>query len=119
VREDRPRREVCKYRRLVARFKLGIKPWESWDPKIGRSPDWWKAYDNVKHERDKNFSDANQENTLRGLCGLLALHLYLHKDEPHLQPYAELLDHGFPAHLVTGGGKQLPGVCPPINWLTR
>jgi hypothetical protein len=93
----------------IARFKLKIKPWKSWDPQIGRSPDWWRAYNNVKHERDKNFSDANQENTLLALCGLLALHLYFQKDEPHLQPYPELLDYGFPKHFVTEGGKQLPG----------
>src|SRR5258708_606995 len=35
----------------IARVKLMVRPWESWNPTIGQSPDWWKAYNNVKHER--------------------------------------------------------------------
>jgi hypothetical protein len=60
-------------------------------------------------ERDKKFEEANQENTLNALCGLFALLLYLFKDEEHLQPYPDLLDHGFPSYIVTEGGKKLPG----------
>ena len=52
---------------------MKVQPWISWDPKIAKSPDWWRAYNNVKHERDECFSDANQENTLKALCGLLSL----------------------------------------------
>jgi hypothetical protein len=51
----------------------------------------------------------NQENALSALCGLLALLLYLFKDEDHLQPYPDLRDHGFPQQIVTEGGKTLPG----------
>jgi hypothetical protein len=93
----------------IPRYGLKIKPWGSWDPSIAKSPDWWRAHNNVKHERDKNFPDANQENTLHALCGLLALHLYFHKDNPHLQPYPELLNFGFPDFIVTEGRVKLPG----------
>jgi hypothetical protein len=92
-----------------AKYGLKIQPWLSWDPAVAKSPAWWTAYNNVKHGRDKNFSEANQKNTLHALCGLMALLLYYYKDEAHLQPYPVLLDHGFPSHLVTEGGKKLPG----------
>jgi hypothetical protein len=95
----------------IARFALKIRPWADWGNAQPQSPAWWKAYNNVKHERDKNFADANQENALNALCGLCALLLYLFKDEPHLQPYPELLDHGFPNYLVgAGSDKKLPGL---------
>jgi len=94
----------------IPRFGLKVRPWSSWDQKVGTRPVWWKAYNDVKHERDKNFPAANQGNTLNALCGLLALHLYFQKDEPHLQPYPEHLNYGFPEHIVTEGGKKLPGV---------
>ena len=91
----------------IARFGLKIKPWLSWSGPS--SPDWWRAYNNVKHERDKNFPNANQENTLNALCGELALLLYLFKEDPHLQPYPDILNYGFPDYMVTEGGKKLPG----------
>jgi hypothetical protein len=94
----------------IPRYSLKLQPWLSWDTKISKSPDWWTSYNNVKHERDKNYADANQENTVYALCGLLALLLYFYKDEQHLQPYPDLLNYGFPESLVLGGDRPLPGV---------
>lgn len=93
----------------IPRYSISVQPWLPWDPAMAKSPDWWTAYNNVKHERDKNFQDANQKNTTNALCGLLALLLYLYKDEPHLQPYPEVLEYGFPSYMVTEGGRKLPG----------
>jgi hypothetical protein len=93
----------------VARYSMKLKPWAAWNPAVAKSPTWWNSYNNVKHERDKNFPEANLENTLNALCGLLVLLLYYFKDEKHLQPYPDLLDYGFPSYLVTEGGKKLPG----------
>ena len=70
----------------IARFGLKVRPWTSWDPAVARSPSWWTAYNEVKHDRDNSFAQANQENTLNGLCGLMSLLLYNFKDDPHLQP---------------------------------
>lgn len=95
----------------VVRYEMMRQPWASWSKTIPESPIWWKAYNDVKHERDKNFLDANQQNTLDALCGLLSLLLYYLEDETtkgQLQPYPELLDHGFPSYLVTEGGRSLP-----------
>jgi hypothetical protein len=94
----------------ISTYAMKIQPWLSWDPVTSASPRWWKAYNNVKHERDINFTDANQKHTLQALCGLLSLLLYLCKDEAHLQPYPKLLEYGFPSYLVTSSTKILPGV---------
>jgi hypothetical protein len=94
----------------IARFGLKVQPWSSWDPTIGNSPSWWKAHNHVKHERDKNFPEANQLNTLHALCGLFALHLYMQKDLSDLEPFPALLNFGFPEYLWTNFSKKLPGV---------
>lgn len=97
----------------IPKYSRTVQPWLSWEKAATRwwpnAPKWWRAYNNVKHERDKNFPDANQDYTLAALCGWLALLLYFYKDEPHLQPYPDLLNHGFPEYIVAGGGKKLPG----------
>lgn len=91
----------------ISRFAMTVRPWASW-AKANR-PIWWDAYNNIKHKRDACFDEANQQNVLEALCGLLAIHLYLHRDSPHLQPYPEVLEYGFPSYLVTSGRKALPG----------
>jgi hypothetical protein len=93
----------------VPRYARKIQPWLSWGATPPSSPSWWTAYNKVKHERDVNFADANQENTIFTLCGWIALLLYLFKDEQHLQPYPDLLNYGFPRYLVTEGGPRPPG----------
>jgi hypothetical protein len=92
------------------RYELKIEPWESWAMPGAVSPSWWQAYNSVKHNRSTAFSLASQKNTLHALCGLLAMLLYLYRSEGNLQPYPELLNHGFPDYIVTNGGKALPGV---------
>jgi hypothetical protein len=93
----------------ISKYLMKVQPWLTWDPSVAKSPEWWHAYNNVKHERDKNFADANQQNVTAALSGLLAVLLYFFKDETHLQPYPDLLNYGFPDYLVTGAGKKLPG----------
>ena len=49
-------------------------PFENWS---SNSPPlkWYKAYNNVKHNRDENFSEASLENVVLAVSGLfLALH---------------------------------------------
>jgi hypothetical protein len=96
----------------IVDFNRAVKPWLDWDPaaRPPRSPSWWKAYNNVKHERDRNFSQADQDNTLSALCGLFALLLYLHRGLPHPQPHPTLVNFGFPKVLTTEGSKALPGI---------
>ena len=94
----------------IPRYRIASEPWADWGLATPTSPSWWKAYNNVKHKRDQFFSEANQENTLNALCGLLVLLLYHYRDETHLQPYPELFDCGFPSYLVTESRPQLPGM---------
>ena len=59
-------------------------PWESWSQ--GNNPDWWTAYNKVKHERfltgdiggntKEYYKFANLENTLFALGGLYQLLIY-------------------------------------------
>lgn len=56
---------------FVPRFGLSFKPWVNW--KKGASPDWWRSYNNVKHERDAHFNEATLKNVLNALGALLIL----------------------------------------------
>lgn len=48
-----------------------IHPWISWATDDG-NPSWWKAYNNVKHNRGDHFSEANMKNVLFAFSGLLS-----------------------------------------------
>lgn len=63
----------------IPRYKISLNPWKNWAS--DRSPDWWsKAYNKVKHERDKFFKEANLFNTLNAVAGLLCVILYYYKE---------------------------------------
>jgi hypothetical protein len=85
-------------------------PWAAWDSAKPQYPQWWRAYNEVKHQRDTYFNKANQANVLQALCGLLVLLLYHYREEEHLQPYPQLLECGFPDFIVTAGTMKLPDV---------
>ena len=55
---------------------LSFGPWRNWQN--DQNPNWWRAYNQVKHHRDKRFGEANLENTLSALAGLLVLVLHLY-----------------------------------------
>ena len=61
---------------FVPRYGLTFEPWSSWAGP--HNPDWWKSYNNVKHERAAYFHEATLKNALNALGGLLVLifHLY-------------------------------------------
>ena len=68
---DLPHTEV-----LVSRYGLSFKPWFDWIN--NRNPEWWRSYNNVKHERDGHFNEATLENALNALGALLivSFHYY-------------------------------------------
>src|SRR3990172_8315110 len=41
--------QIVDSRVSIPKFGLSLSPWEQWGK--GNSPVWWKAYNNVKHER--------------------------------------------------------------------
>ncbi len=64
----------------LPKFGLTLTPWEQWG-KEDKNPLWWKAYNDVKHQRHEHFTDANLKHTLNAVAGLFLLLLFLYRDE--------------------------------------
>ena len=59
---------------------IELQPFQNWSPSpTYKSPDWWRPYNGVKHERLENFRNANLKNVANALAGLYVLELYLVK----------------------------------------
>jgi hypothetical protein len=85
---------------IISQYGLKYKPWSNWTSKNIKNPDWWKAYNNVKHQRNIFYHDANLKNVLNSMGGLLILLIYYYKCKSgnnfkdttkNLIPYAKLL----------------------------
>lgn len=84
--------KLCKMKIHLPRFGLDIVPWDNWGN--DKNPNWWRAYNNVKHHRDSYFSDANLLHTVAAISGLYAVVLYFYKKEAesgNLLPFPKLL----------------------------
>ena len=75
------RNEIMKSLSIIAnekvyasRYGMEFKPWVSWKKK--NNPNWWKAYNNVKHQRDIHYKDANLKNTLNSVAALFVITCY-------------------------------------------
>lgn len=62
---------------ISSKFGLYFKPWEKWEATRG-NPVWWKQYNNVKHQRNDFYSQANLKNVLEALAALYIVNVYLH-----------------------------------------
>ena len=60
----------------IARYGISFTPWRDWT--LDRRPQWWGAYNDVKHQRNVSFEKANLENTLNALAGLCVFNCYLY-----------------------------------------
>jgi len=75
----------------VPRYGLVMKPWEAWGK--GQNPSWWRSHNNIKHERNLYFGEANLENALNAVAGLFCLVLaYHHPDLWKMKPWPKLLE---------------------------
>jgi hypothetical protein len=54
---------------FVPRYGLTLSPWLNW--RGTQNPQWWLAYNKVKHERNAHFNQATLKNALNALAGLL------------------------------------------------
>lgn len=56
---------------------ITVNPLGDWiiEP-IHRSPEWWRAYNNIKHDRANSFKQANLKNVLMGLASLYLIEMY-------------------------------------------
>lgn len=66
--------DIPKHTVSMDRFGMNVTPWENWS--AGKSPDRWSSYNTVKHNRGRNFQEANLENTFRSVAGLFILLIY-------------------------------------------
>jgi hypothetical protein len=76
---------------VVPRYGFFLEPWRDWER--GETPLWWRSYNNVKHERDAHFSDANLDNVLWAVAGLFCLVLYFYQPALYaneLKPWTRL-----------------------------
>lgn len=53
---------------ITSKIDYHTAPWREW--REGKTPEWWRAYNDVKHERNRFFSAANIGNLLEALAGL-------------------------------------------------
>ncbi len=63
---------------FINRYGISVKPWINWKTN-DTSPNWWKSYNKVKHERDKYFNRANLQHTINALGSLLIVNYYYYK----------------------------------------
>jgi hypothetical protein len=61
---------------FVPRYGLSFAPWSNWAGQ--NNPDWWRSYNNVKHERDAYFHEATLKNALNALGALMIITLHFY-----------------------------------------
>lgn len=61
----------------ISQYRFMFAPWLSWH--YNSSPTWWKAYNNVKHDRHKYRAQANLFNVMQALSGLFSLQFLMYK----------------------------------------
>ena len=77
---------------VIPRYGREVSPWRDWAN--GVNPDWWRAYNDVKHERNVNFKKASLSNALGAVAGVFVLVCYVcHKElrENRAAPWPSLL----------------------------
>jgi hypothetical protein len=102
---------------VLWRYGITVVPWKEWP--AGTNPAWWIAYNRVKHQRHLHYNEANLENTLNALAGLLVITGYLYGEElatHKLRPMPELM--GFEKYCTGSMGRAdpcylLPGIPKP------
>jgi hypothetical protein len=90
-------------------YKIELLPWLDW--KNNKNPPWWKSYNNVKHERNKYYHEANLENTIGSLAGLMSLLLYYYRVVENKFPvtFTKIFcSESLPVNIIAKGKKDLP-----------
>lgn len=71
--------EISSARVRLPRHATAIVPWENW--RVDQTPDWWRSYNNVKHQRGENYREANLQQVIASVAGLFILLLFLYRKE--------------------------------------
>jgi hypothetical protein len=66
-----------------------FQPWLPWGDTPRNNPEWWKAYNDVKHDRSSHFQLANMQNVVLAICGMMvfASQLFPNHYFGHEQPW--------------------------------
>jgi hypothetical protein len=85
---DSYRSTISKHFPAITTLQLGIRwnplrvmPWSAWRANPLTNPDWWRSYNDVKHERDTNFKKGNLRNAIGAIAGLHCLVRHLEEDK--------------------------------------
>jgi hypothetical protein len=78
IRTAYPRLQSFKV--TIPRFGLELTPWSNWSDVTG-IPDWWTAYNKVKHHRNTDYHRGNLKNCLNAAAGLFVVILYFYKEK--------------------------------------
>jgi hypothetical protein len=76
----------------IPRYTRELIPWHSWPN--DENPGWWRAYNDIKHERHVNFSKATLDNALKSVAGVFVLVCYVCQKELYsnvAEPWPQLL----------------------------
>ena len=66
--------EFCHFNAFGIIWPGTYSPWKQWSE--NQSPDWWKAYSKVKHDRLDNLCLANLKKTIDAVAGLFVSTFY-------------------------------------------
>lgn len=69
--------EITSNEVIVPAYELSIKPFDDWNNSNINSPQWWKDYNKIKHQRSNSLEAANLKNMISSLAGLFLLEMYI------------------------------------------
>ena len=58
-----------------------VRPFDTWQSNASKNPDWFNAYNGVKHDRIGNAQKANVKNVIHAIGGLFILNLWLREED--------------------------------------
>ena len=103
---------------IIRDFGTKLTPFFSWEKDDAKgnpiTPSWWKAYNGIKHNRDEKYKEANLENVLLAISGLLVVELYYYEKmtsldgRPNPKPKLFGLEYFTEPLKLTGYGWDLP-----------
>jgi hypothetical protein len=74
--------DIGTVRVLIRPMNWLFVPWFEWKTTEKDNPPWWRSYNDVKHERNVYFAQANLKNVLLSASGLLVALLFWSHHEP-------------------------------------
>jgi len=63
---------ITQAKRFLHGYDIVLQPFQSWTSEV--NPSWWsKGYNKIKHQRNASFHQANLENALNAVSGLMVM----------------------------------------------